>query len=83
MRHAYTTQKTSLTVTDLHTAAFLCRGLIYWSSPCSTSALSTQGPSPSCQQTLYADCGVSLAELIPQVSYHTSICPARRVFELA
>lgn len=66
--HAYTSQKTSLAVTDLHTAAFLCRGLIYWSSPCATSAQRTDGPSPTRQQALYADCGVSLADLIPEVS---------------
>ena len=64
VRRAYTSREASLAVTDLHTAAFLCRGLHFWSlSPFSPP----EQVNDSSQQRLYATCGVSLVDLIPEV----------------
>lgn len=64
MRHAYTGQMLSPAATGLQIAAFLCRGFMYWSirSPNYASGIDEDH-----QRDLYAECGVSLVDLIPEV----------------
>lgn len=65
VRSAYTSPRASLAATDLHTAAFLCSSLVFLSA---RSQQLDAGIDTSHLQRLYADCEVSLATLIPEVS---------------
>ena len=70
MRAALTTKDTSLGTTDLHTANFFCAWLRRYRSP-EISAPSSCFPKldeMSCVMKTYTMCGVSLVDLIPQVS---------------
>lgn len=65
VRRAFTSPQASAAATDLHTAGFLCSSLAFLSV---RSHKYDAGIDKSLLQRLYANCGVSLASLVPEVS---------------
>ena len=65
VRRAYTSLQASAAATDLQTGAFLCSSLVFLAV---RSHKYDAGVDKCRLQRLYADCGVSLATLVPEVS---------------
>lgn len=73
LRAAFTTEETSLAMADLHTASYFCLWLKAPSLLGYAGGLHTDASIQKRILAEYAACGVSLADLIPQVTTPSAI----------